>query len=94
MKRQAKSDKKCVKPVKIVASGLLMLSGVLLILTWPAVFDCILFKVSWRAESFLRKLLCNHREEMLKNARTCFSHGRGSGLNWKLFLWPFPEQST
>lgn len=45
MKSQKKSDNKCVKSA-IVTGVLLILSGALLILTWPRFCDQILFKVS------------------------------------------------
>lgn len=80
MKRQAKSDRKCVKSVKICASGLLMLSGVLLILTWPAVFDCILFKVSWTSDIVICENCCvinaKRRKRMLTRGFREFSRNR------------------
>lgn len=45
MKSQSESDKKCLKSAKIFAGALLMLSGMLLLLTWSCLFDRILFKV-------------------------------------------------
>lgn len=43
MKNQRKSDKNLSR---ILTGGLFILTGLLIVITWPKLFDIILFKVS------------------------------------------------